>query len=101
MKLHHAAALALVGWYLIVPPVPFSTETPPPLYKWTPAKVFDSAAQCERQLAKQVTVQRLDEKSVKSGSAGLGETNWSARWFDVPAKYQRCIASDDPRLKEK
>jgi hypothetical protein len=44
-KLQHAAALALLGWYLMTPPVP-DTGTPQynaPLAQWDIQRVFDSA----------------------------------------------------------
>ena len=54
MKPRHAAALALVGWYLMVPPpvihssVPVDTDAP--LSKWGIFSAHDSAADCEQTL---------------------------------------------------
>jgi hypothetical protein len=55
MKPRHAAELALVGWYLMVPP-PVLHGNPPvdleaPLSKWTLFSMYDSAAECEKGLA--------------------------------------------------
>ena len=54
MTLRHAAALALVGWYLMVPPAtaPNGTKgaklmTDAPLSRWFMHGSFDSAKQCE------------------------------------------------------
>jgi hypothetical protein len=59
MNLRHAAALALVGWYLVVPPAldlrnP-STQTSglfvdpsAPLLKWDTLATYESKAECER-----------------------------------------------------
>jgi hypothetical protein len=52
MNLRHAAALALVGWYLMVPPFtaqragPVDVDDQAPLSKWTIAGSFDTAEQC-------------------------------------------------------
>jgi hypothetical protein len=76
MKLRHAAALALVGWYLMVPP---QTRTwwigeeryddAAPLNRWTIEQSFDKAELCEA--ARQAT----------------------------QAGHAVCVATDDPRLK--
>ena len=59
MRSRHAAALALVGWYLMTPPLrsPQSvhwnegkpqqdTLTPAPLSQWRTVNSFDSASEC-------------------------------------------------------
>jgi hypothetical protein len=54
VKTRHAAALVLVGWYLMVPPpVPHSSvpvDLDAPLSKWRFFSTHDSAAQCEQGL---------------------------------------------------
>ncbi len=53
MKLRHAAALALVGWYLMAPPMPVDGQGSArilrnaPLRNWTLVRSFDSARNCE------------------------------------------------------
>ena len=46
MKFHHAAALALAGWYLMVPPVQQSSQLAPnphaPLKDWSQEGAFDT-----------------------------------------------------------
>jgi hypothetical protein len=96
MKLYHTAALALVGWYLMVPPrygledlrqkVP--THEHAPLPQWTIVRVFDSARECEKALVETWNSDRaIDEH------------------FGIPSppheEQAQCIATDDPRLKEK
>jgi hypothetical protein len=44
MKVRHAAALALVGWYLIMPPGDLIGI---PMPNWQRRAVFDSKTQCE------------------------------------------------------
>jgi hypothetical protein len=54
MKLRHAAALALVGWYLMVPPLASSqglaVNLHAPLWKWISIGNYDSADACSKQL---------------------------------------------------
>jgi len=79
MKPCYAAALALVGWYLMGPPLtsPDSDkyETQAPLSRWETIASFDTAAQCTARLKEII-------RSAVTGSLFL-----------------RCIATDDPRLK--
>ena len=88
MTFPHTCALALVGWYLMYPPYspPTGLDISAPLSQWEQRASFDSAAKCEKFLA------------------GL---TWP---FDRPGKrqdepealrYAKCIATDDPRLKDK
>ena len=105
MKPRHAAALALVGWYLMVPPLIWEEkETGPhpaafhidfdaPISKWDTLGSFDSAEQCQNEGARRVT-DLLDPKK------HLFPTR-----PDDPllkrAEAQMCIASDDVRIKGK
>ncbi len=56
MESRHAAALALVGWYLITPPIEvqlyrgmghIKVRGEAPLAKWDKMKSFDSESDCE------------------------------------------------------
>lgn len=111
---HHAVALALVGWY---PMVPFATSsnalldqqtTDPslPLSRWTIEKSFDSASECESVLDTWHNASVTPDGSVKMQLNPLKapppkQNNERQRNWDVNLSYARCIASDDPRLKEK
>jgi hypothetical protein len=54
MKLRHAAALALVGWYLLMPPAKHNgMPADVPLSRWRNFGAFDSAAQSESALRTQ------------------------------------------------
>ena len=105
MKPRHAAAFALVSWYLMIPPIlPIGdtvdvkngrwwTQTAAPLSKWQISSSYDSASDCEN----------LKDKLIKSGSSGLDNTKATSykRAFAVASTQAVCIATDDPRLKEK
>jgi len=84
MKPRHAAALALVGWYLMTPPVYQRLRASPvPLSKWVVNGRFDSAKKC-------------DEAATKH-SAELVKQSPSAA-VEYADTYQ-CVSTDDPRLK--
>jgi len=72
VTLRHAAALTLVGWYLMLPPVGSDgrIQKDARLSDWYIFSSFQTKEACEK------------ERHVSSGSA-------------------ICVASDDPRLKEK
>jgi hypothetical protein len=80
MKFRRTAAVALVGWYLMVAPMHQSGfwsrfgmrfgDTNAPLNKWSIVGTFDTVRQCEAALSKRTPRQR----------------------------EARCVASDDPRL---
>jgi hypothetical protein len=86
MKPRHVAALALVGWYLLVPP---RTKTwwigeeryddAAPLSRWTIERSFDKAEPCEA--ARLNTQQQAGDAATRMNHAV-------------------CVASDDPRLKQ-
>jgi hypothetical protein len=96
MKPRHVAALALVGWYLMVPPlVPQLSEGEPylgflplaPLSQWTILDSFDSAEECI-----DAHVKLLRDRVIKNVNDEIRlEQAYSAR----------CIATDNPRLKKK
>jgi hypothetical protein len=91
MNPRHAAALVLVGWYLMVPPMDcvfclckcahegcHITEQNAPLVKWQKWKTYNSGSECESALSA-----RVIEKFYKGNI------------------YGRCIDSEDSRLKQK
>src|SRR3979490_3004768 len=52
MKPRHAAALVLVGWYLMTPPVrpDGSVNVAAPLSKWKTSNTYDAADECKKAL---------------------------------------------------
>jgi hypothetical protein len=87
MKPRHAAALALVGWYLMVPPpqdVKHGFFAFVPLSQWTHKATFDTEVHCKREISKGCLNINQNGENMRSGSLCRA----------------RCVASDDPRLKE-
>jgi hypothetical protein len=77
MKPCHAAALALVGWYLMVP---LTERTILPIAQWNHIASFDTADECERNRV--VLAEKNQHDPAKRSLIVQSE----------------CIASDDPRL---
>jgi hypothetical protein len=97
MKDRHAAALALVGWYLMISTASWdgSKWIEPSftsLAHWQQVDVFDSASKC--QAAKN---QHLDD-AIAEDEKGMAHPKKDAVGNNLAADYL-CVASDDPRLK--
>jgi hypothetical protein len=97
MKPRHAAALVLLAWYLMVPP-PLHHGNPPvdleaPLSKWRLFSMHDSAAECEKGL---VAFYKLAKAELIANPADEGDR---VQFYQLESL--QCVASDDPRLKEK
>lgn len=97
VNLRHAAALVLVGWYLIVPPSAFKVSDLAsglePLWQWLQIGSFDSANACEQ--GRRMMIDKfMADLQRDSGDAT------AVHGFDA-FYYSQCLASDDPRLKGK
>jgi hypothetical protein len=88
MRLRHAAALALVGWYLMVPPTTDGKiDNSAPLSQWDIRSSFDSAATCEQAHHKHpmegtqiVVPNRPNEKLTQAGSRRSNKDHLASRW---------------------
>ena len=86
MNLRHAAAVVLVGWSLIMPPLSQDrqlVEKNAPLARWDTIGTYDSAAACSHELDKLTAVL-------------AGNISYSVIQRRVLAG--KCIAADDPRI---
>jgi hypothetical protein len=86
MTFRHTAALALVGWYLMVPPRESDNSaklSSVPFEEWVYVDSFDTAKECRDAGRKE------EERRAKDALEADQYGNWE------------CIATDDPRLKEK
>lgn len=113
MKIGHAAALAVVGWYLMTPPAYKQGVNPSaPLYEWENRQAFDTADACEKGRdalvlcgevlngAKQGSV--IDACGFLGQPRPLKDKNQDAIVGQIALQNMeaRCVATDDPRLKE-
>ena len=93
MKLHHAAALALVGWYLIVPPVDQNTrssDSKAPITDWTILGKFGTEITCRKGLNDHVHLIR------EMGDSGYALTE---KLQTTLLSEAQCIAENDRRFK--
>jgi hypothetical protein len=97
MNLRHAAALALIGWYLMIPPInpadigSSTVKIDSPLAQWKTYKSFDSAAECEAAKPEMIN-------AIASGLSEFQKKDKTNPEY-VGAWNAKCVASDDPRLK--
>jgi hypothetical protein len=104
MTFRHVAALALVGWYLMIPPIvrpsgrEGTADANAPLSKWV--KVirgsFDSEDACDVALRRFQFGVRSNYQSAEPEA--LTESEFQSI---QQASSAKCIASDDLRFKEK
>jgi hypothetical protein len=87
-------SIALVGWYLSVPPPKASggADLGAPLGRWQIATSFDSAADCESALRK---YQAMLPQQLHDNAKNKQFVEWATQ--STPAAL--CVATDDPRLK--
>jgi hypothetical protein len=114
VKLYHTAALALVGWYLMMPPATrgwFSATTThndsAPLSQWTTLRSFDTSLECQTYLGRDDSTWQdaetrrfnrfLSERKQSSGKVTPWDQILAERRGEMD--HARCIATDDPRLK--
>jgi hypothetical protein len=93
INLTHAAALALVGWYLMVPPSvgPYRRlDYAAPISRWNLIQSFDTPIACEDYL------QQQNEETV---IADATIPNQRIRMTVPQEMVARCVFSDNPRLK--
>ncbi|MGC2492544.1 hypothetical protein [Candidatus Binatus sp.] len=96
MNLRHAAALALIGWYLIAPPIsPGKVRDDLPLSQWKRigTESFRTKSGCEAKLAElyNPTIDQTMRSDPKVGAEG----------YEIFHRYMndvQCISTDDPRL---
>jgi hypothetical protein len=94
MNPRHAAALASIVWYLMMPPLADEHNPEPwsaPLSQWLTVGEFGSIDTCRS---------ALDEKTIAAGDSAE-ENDDEAATANRRILKARCIASDDPRLKER
>lgn len=89
MTPRHAAALGLVGWYLMTPP-PQNLHAA--ISRWAMRGSYDTADACFTDRAKMVGNAEL---------RGIGRRKAGLPNLEDPENEALCIGTDDPRLKEK
>jgi hypothetical protein len=88
MNIRHAAALALVGWFLMYP---IRVPDNAPLSEWTHgAATFKSKRDCEKSTELELANCKENQETMTMLSAMYCQALFTKR--------TRCVRSDDPRL---
>jgi hypothetical protein len=100
----HFAALAFIGWYLMMPPdsskIPHDVDLDIPLARWITVASYDTEESCEKALT---GIQNSEQDPLtldKTGKLKRFQKN-DAALAKARAINAACVASDDFRLKGK
>ena len=86
MNCRDTAAVAMLAWYLLVPPsIETGTKPNAPLKNWSIQKTFNTASECEDE--RKLLIETSNDASEKAGVDAIRR------------KAAKCIAATDPRLK--
>jgi hypothetical protein len=102
MKPRHAAALALMGWYLIFPPPRTADDVPDPkapLSEWQKIGPFDTIEDCQKYPSHLLEIMHgfyVDHPEI--GESGERRDNADRKALFA---HSQCVTTDDPRLKGK
>jgi hypothetical protein len=88
MKLRHAAALAPMIWYLLIPPAGGNEHSP--MNQWQMVNVFDTEAACQAGRQKYYN-DGIELMKMGKTSSAIEESH---RFTSAT-----CLAADDPRLR--
>jgi hypothetical protein len=95
MKPNHIVALALVGWYLMVPPLvetPYKIDTEASLTSWKVYQTFNTEEECRKSKSS------AQSKYEHTATAPSGTIKRGTRAFALQMVFARCVKSDDPGL---
>ena len=117
VNIRHATALALVGWYLMVPPLKNGAIIPDnvaPISEWLTVGHADTSLSCEqlRIFFRNEAEKKWRAELAKDGTTAIPEKDKAIkekvdqRFLKIlrktaPVTYAKCVSTDDPRLKEK
>ena len=97
MKIRHAAALALVGWHLMIPSVsPTAALIAAPLSQWNRWASYDSVDNCDSAM-----VELKNEAFSQAQYDCLADHSRADLCHgDLAKSSSECVSADDPRLKD-
>jgi hypothetical protein len=105
MKARHRTALAIVVWYLMIPPIGADNrvDAHASLSKWRKGVGFESEKQCDDSLKDAIQnpmttaeYQAAAKATRKAKMRPLSKSEMTRRTAE-----SQCVAGDDPRLKAK
>lgn len=87
--------LALIAWYLMVPPLvdaPYKIDTEAPLTNWKVHQKFNTAQECKSALS------WAQPRYKHIATAPSGTIKRGTRAFALQMVFAQCVKSDDPGL---
>lgn len=100
MKRRHAAALALVGWYLMTAPVSDHgaiVDQDAPLSEWSKAQLFDTESACEAERQQAITDSQEAAALVPDSDVDKDDKQEATDTVHQTI-VSRCVDSNDPAL---
>jgi len=105
MKTRHTAALAIVAWYLMIPPINAhnKVDAHAPMSKWKKGVSFDSEKECDQSLQDAIAnpmteseYRAAEQATLKAKMHPLSQSEMKKRTAESV-----CVSADDARLKAK
>jgi hypothetical protein len=105
MKPLHASALAVVIWYLMIPPIGADNKIDPhaPLSQWRKGVSFQSQKECDDSL-KDAIQNPMTPAEYQAAAKATRKAKMKPLTMSEMTKRtaeSQCVAGDDPRLKAK
>jgi hypothetical protein len=104
MKSRHATALAIVLWYLMIPPIGIDNKVDAhaPLSKWRIGVGFDSEKKCDDSLKDAIQNPMTPAEYQAAAEATRKAKMKPLSMLEMTKRTQEsiCVAGDDPRLKK-
>jgi hypothetical protein len=99
MNSRHAAALALVGWFLMTAPVSEQGDLhqDAALSEWTKASHYDSESECDTRRKEKIQDSEDEVELAPKSEADEDGKRDADRDLNA-ALVSQCVADDDPRL---
>jgi hypothetical protein len=105
MKHLHSATLAIVVWYLMIPPIGADNKIDPhaPLSKWRKGVSFQSQKECEDSLQDAIQNPMTSAEYQAAAKATRKAKMKPLTMLEMTKRTaeSQCVAADDPRLKAK
>ncbi len=94
-KHRQAAALGLIVWFLMVPPLvsaPWKVDTQAPLRRWQRVSIFQAKSECDK------TLLSIRDRYKSIATARIGAIEKGRRAFALQMVFSQCVAENDPEL---
>jgi hypothetical protein len=105
MNSRHASALAIVLWYLMIPPIGADNKIDPhaPLSQWRKGVGFESQKQCDDSLKEAIQNPMTPAEYQAAATATRKAKMKPLTMVEMTKRTAEslCVAGDDPRLKAK